>query len=386
MVPKVIGILGFDGVRTLDLTGPLEAFATARLDGDSNRSQPCYETIVIGLTRREFVSECGVVFKAKETMKTAPALDTIIIPGGAGVRNADTIKHALEWLTDRAEATRRVVSVSTGIYALARTGLLDGRSVTTHWRFARDVAQQFPKLHVNYTASFLKDGTFYTCGGGTAGIEVALALIDEDYGARVALSAAREFGMDLRPPGDDERLIDPSQYQSGPTERLAELPAWAAGHLRDKLSVDALAERAGLCPRQFNRLFKRIFHRTPADFVEHLRLTEARRRLLIPRSTIESVAASVGFKSADVFRRAFERRFGVTPRTFRSRFQYGIQNIIGEPGTNQTAIISYRSVRVNSHQNKFGPKSVKSARRLAAMPGINGREIRSLTGRGTTGI
>ena len=133
-------------------------------------------------------------------------------------------------------------------------------------------------------------------------------------------------------------------------------------------------------------LFKRIFHRTPADFVEHLRLTEARRRLLIPRNTIESVAASVGFKSADVFRRAFERRFGVTPRTFRSRFQYGIQNIIGEPGTNQTAIISYRSVRVNSHQNKFGPKSVKSDRRLAAMPGINGREIRSLTGRGTTGI
>ena len=361
MVPKVIGILGFDGVRTLDLTGPLEAFATARLDGDSNRSQPCYETIVIALTGREFVSECGVVFKAKKTIKTAPALDTIIIPGGAGLRDADTIRHALEWLTDRAEATRRVVSVSTGIYALARTGLLDGRSVTTHWRFARDIAQQFPKLHVNYTASFLKDGAFYTCGGGTAGIEVALALIDEDYGARVALSAAREFGMDLRPPGDDEPLIDPSQYQSGPTERLAELRAWAAGHLRDKLSVDALAERTGLCPRHFNRLFKRIFHRTPADFVEHLRLTEARRRLLIPRNTVESVAATVGFKSADVFRRAFERRFGVTPRTFRSRFQYGIQNIIGEPGTTQTAIISYRSVRVNSHQSKFGPKSVKSA-------------------------
>ena len=361
MAPKIIGALGFEGVRTLDLTGPLEAFSKARLGDNGDRSQPCYKVIVVGLTGKIFTSESGVVFKAQKTIKSAPALDTIIVPGGVGLRNAETIKSAVKWLVDRAEATRRVACVSTGIYAMAPTGLLDGRCVTTHWRFTRDVAQRFPKLRVQYTASFLKDGPFYTCGGGAAGIEMTLALIDEDYGSQVALSVAREFGMNLRPPGDDEPLLDPAVYQSGPIERLAELPAWILGHLRDKISVNVLAERASVCPRHFGRLFKRAFHRTPADFVEHLRLTEARRLLITPRNSIEGVAACVGFKSADVFRRAFERRFGVTPREFRDRFQLGVQDTGSEPTSPQTAVFSYRRVRMHADQGEFRAKAAKSA-------------------------
>jgi transcriptional regulator GlxA family with amidase domain len=212
---------------------------------------------------------------------------------------------------------RRIVSISTGIYPLAQSGLIDGRKVTTHWRFAQDVAKRFPKVRLDPAASFTKDGPFYTCGGGTAAIELTLALIEEDYGARVALSVARELGMRLRPIGNNESHLDPSQFECGPTDRLAELPAWIGAHLNDNLSVDVLAERACICPRHFSRLFKRFFHRTPADFVETLRLNEARRRLLLPRDSVENVAVAVGFKNPDSFRRAFQRRLGVNPATFR---------------------------------------------------------------------
>jgi transcriptional regulator GlxA family with amidase domain len=359
MVPKIIGVLGFDGVRALDLAGPLEAFATARRNAERNGGLR-YDLMVIGLANRTFLSESGVVLKAQKTTRSAPAFDTIIIPGGAWLRNTATIRRAADWVADRAGATRRIVCVSSGIYPVALTGLLDSRCVTTHWRIAQDVSQRFPKLHVNYTASFLRDGAFYTCGGGNAGIEMTLALIEEDYGAQLALSVARELVMDLRPPGDDETLANPSDYQSGPMERLAELPAWIAGHLREKLLVNALAERTGLCERHFARLFKQVFHRTPADFVEHARLSEARRRLLLPRNSIESVAASVGFASAFSFRRAFERRFGVTPRAFRGRFHFGVQDVGHEPGSMQTAVTSYRRVRVRADQSEFGPKSAKS--------------------------
>jgi transcriptional regulator GlxA family with amidase domain len=197
--------------------------------------------------------------------------------------------------------------------------VLKGRQVTTHWRFAQLLARKFPEVHVNYTASFLKDGIFYSCSGGAAAIEMTLSLIEEDYGVQVALSVARELVVELRPPGGDRHELESFDYQVSPAERLADLPAWIAAHLRGNLSVDALAKRTSLCPRHFGRLFKRIFKTTPAHFVEQLRLEEARRRLLVPRHNVDSVAASVGFKSADAFRRAFERCFRVSPSDFRGR-------------------------------------------------------------------
>jgi transcriptional regulator GlxA family with amidase domain len=150
---------------------------------------------------------------------------------------------------------------------------------------------------------------------------MTLALIEEDFGGRVARGVAREFVMRLRPPGDEEDHFDPANYQSDPAERVSDLPAWILAHLHDHLTVEALAERACLCPRHFSRLFKQVFNCTPADFVEELRLSEARRRLLCLRTTVESVAESVGFRSSDAFRRAFERRVGLTPTAFRRQVQ-----------------------------------------------------------------
>jgi transcriptional regulator GlxA family with amidase domain len=317
LIPKRVGLLGFDGVAALDLTGPLEAISKAQHALGQGAESACYKSIIIGLTGKTFVSESGLLFKADETAENAGPLDTIIVPGGKGLRDVETGRRAGAWLASRADAVRRIASVSTGIYALAQSGLVDGRLATTHWRFFRDVAQRFPKLRLSNSAAFLKQDKFYTSGGGTAGIEMTLALIEEDYGGQVALAVARELVMRLRPPGDGGRDFEPTHYQYDPTERVADLPAWIAAHLHETLTVEFLAARACLCPRHFGRVFKQLFHCTPADFVEELRLTEARRRLLGLRGSVESIAESVGFKSSDAFRRAFERRIGVTPSAFR---------------------------------------------------------------------
>jgi transcriptional regulator GlxA family with amidase domain len=315
--PKAVGIVGFDGVAALDLTGPLDALASASVVGASNERLICYRPVLLGLTTRRFVSESGLPFRAEATLASAGPLDTIIVPGGKGVRQAETMALVAAWLSERTAQTRRIASVSTGIYALARSGLLDGRHVTTHWRFANDIARRFPKLRVNYAAAFLKDGPFYTSGGGNSGLEMTLALIEEDFGTQAAREVAREFVIRLRPMGEADDHFELANYQCDPTERVSELPAWILSHLREDLTVEALAARACLCPRHFSRVFKDVFHCTPADFVEELRLAEARRRLLGLRSSVEDVAGCVGFHSADAFRRAFERRVGVTPSLFR---------------------------------------------------------------------
>jgi transcriptional regulator GlxA family with amidase domain len=306
--PKLIGFIGFDGVSSFDLLGACEAFAAARV----GEAHPCYEPVIIGAGAETFVSSAGTVIKARYTIQTAPPLDTIIIPGGAGLRHSEASSKITAWLIDRAKSTRRIAAIAAGIYPLASTGLLSGRAVTTHWRLANDVARAFPALAVSNGVSFVKSDRFYTCGGGVAGIEMSLALIEEDYGAKTALAVARELSIDLRPAGAAPQIPLP-QHQAGPAERLAELPTWIASRLHRDLTVEVLAERAGLSPRHFYRLFKDTFKSTPAAFIQQLRINEARQRLAGHRENVETVASSVGFKSPAVFRRAFGRQVGYPP-------------------------------------------------------------------------
>src|SRR6266478_4525090 len=286
----------------------------------ANDAVCCYEVVIIGLTNRPFTSESGVVFKPHKTITNAPALDTLIIPGGKGLRVPDTQRKAAEWIRRRAAKTRRIATVCTGTFGLAATGLLNGRRVTTHSRQAQELSKTFPQLKVDPNALFLKDGKFYTCAGITAGIDLSLALIEEDFGPRVALSVARELVVYLKRPGGQEQFSEPLQFQTLSLDRFADLAVWIKGHLRSDLSAEALADRANLSPRHFSRRFKAVFGTTPADFVDSLRLSEARARLTLPDQTIDRVAYSVGFKSADAFRRAFERRFGLQPSTYRKHF------------------------------------------------------------------
>ena len=324
MNPKRVGFLGYDGLQALDLVGPLEAFmAAVGEEGNGNGNVPPqdrYEVLVIGLTDQPFTAETGIVFHPHKTIKNAPVLDTLIIPGGKSLRSGETSATISQWLKKRANKIRRIASVCTGVYAVAPTGLLDGRRVTTHWRFARDLARRYPRLRVDANALYIKDDKFYTSAGITAGIDLSLALIEDDYGSQVALSVARELVVYLKRPGGQEQYSEPLQFQIQSTDHFADVITWARSHLRQNLSVEALAGRAHLCPRHFSRRFKEVFCTTPGVFVETLRLDEARRRLGENKNTIEAVGASVGFRSAKAFRRSFEKTFGVSPSTYRSRF------------------------------------------------------------------
>jgi transcriptional regulator GlxA family with amidase domain len=312
--------VGFDGVNALDLIGPSEAFATAQTQGASGSSRKAYEVQVLGLSRRRFVAESGVIFHPHTTLPAAPQLDTILIPGGKGLRRAATNQAVAEWVRTRASQTRRIVSVCTGIYGLAASGLLDGRRVTTHWRFAADVARCFPKLKVEPSAIFLRDENFYTSAGVTAGIDLALALIEEDLGPSVALAVARDLVVYLKRPGGQEQFSEPLQFQTQANDRLTELASWIASNPKRDLSVATLARRACLSPRHFVRRFKDAFGQPPGLFVQDHRLDEARRRLAAANLSVEAIAASVGFRSTDAFRRAFRRRFRITPGKYRRRF------------------------------------------------------------------
>jgi transcriptional regulator GlxA family with amidase domain len=315
---KRIGLVGFDGAVAIDLAGPADAFAVAN-EADSD-PKPSYEVMIIAPSSRPFRSYSGLEFKPQRTFNNAPFLDTLIVPGGSGIRKSYVNEAISAFIKARLGSTRRIASVCTGIYGLAATGLLAGRKVTTHWHYASNVARCFPNLQVNANAIFIKDGQFYTSGGATAGIDLALSLIEEDYGQRVSLMVARELVVYLKRSGGQEQYSEPLQFQAESVSRFSELTTWIHTHLNEDLSVEALAARACLCPRHFSRRFKTEVGTSPADFVERLRLDEARRRLSNGDNSVENVGLSVGFKSADAFRRAFERRLQINPRDYRRRF------------------------------------------------------------------
>jgi transcriptional regulator GlxA family with amidase domain len=318
---KRVGVLVFNGVNAVDVVGPMEVFASAgRADFTRGESKGLYRTQLIGLTDEPITAESGIRLLPDCRLADAPVLDTLIVPGGWGLRVPSTNTEVSIWLRGRAPKIRRVACVCTGVYGLAPTGLLDGKRVTTHWRFAEDFGKQFPRLTVDAKALFIKDGRFYTSGGITAGIDLALALVEEDLGPRAALDVARELVVFLKRPGGQEQYSAPLRFQVQSADRFADLVAWIAAHLARDLSVPQLAERARLSPRHFSRRFHETFGCTPAQFVDNLRLTEARERLTAPGRTVDSVAASVGFASADVFTRRFRRRFGVAPKNYRERF------------------------------------------------------------------
>ena len=316
-----IGILGYDGVTALDLVGPADAFSTANEVAQTLHSgAPPYRVTVLGLSRRSFVAESGLRFEAHTVLKDVQPPDTLIVPGGSGLRESETSAQLVAWLHAHGQDCRRIASVCTGIYGLAASGLLDGRTVATHWRFARDVAERFPKLRVDDNALYLRDGRYYTSAGITAGIDLSLALIEEDLGPRIALAVARDLVVYLKRPGGQAQYSEPLRMQVLSSDRFADLAAWIVGHLADDLSVETLAARASLSPRQFSRRFTAVFGSTPARYIEDLRMSEARRMLGQDGVSIQRVAAAVGFASADVFSRAFERRFGLSPGAYRERF------------------------------------------------------------------
>ncbi|HLZ84172.1 MAG TPA: GlxA family transcriptional regulator [Caulobacteraceae bacterium] len=321
--PLRVALLGYDGFQTLDLVGPLDAFAAAN---DVRRG--AYRTLVVSLDGEPLVSETGLTVTPDCALSGAWPLDTLILPGGAGLRRPGAAAPIAEALRRAAPRLRRIVSVCTGLYGLAASGLADGRRATTHWKFAADLAARFPALRLEPDAIFIKDGPIYSSAGVTAAIDLALALIEEDHGPALAMATARDLVVYLKRAGGQRQYSEPLRFQAKAGDRFADLAAWMTEHLAGDLGVESLADRVHLSPRQFNRRFVAHFGQSPARQVESLRLDAARLRLTGSPASIEAIATAVGFRSADAFGRAFDRRFGLAPSDYRRRFA----STIGPPG------------------------------------------------------
>jgi transcriptional regulator GlxA family with amidase domain len=320
MNPKRIGFLGFEGVSAWDLMLAADVFASAILDGGYGNRISCYHICTIGFAFQCFESESGIALVPDSTLETASELDTIVVPGGKSLRRSLVSERIADWILARVKETRRVAAIGAGIYSVAPTGLLDGREVTTHYRYASDVKRCFPKLRVDPRRHLVKDGAFYTSSGPHAAIDLALALVEEDYGRHVALAAAQEFVMPSTNGKGEHKLPSPFVFDSQPADRFAELIPWIMRNLNQDLSVNTLARRACMSPSHFNRAFKSVFGSTPAEFVETLCINEAKRRLSVPKRTLDTIAVSVGFVDAKALRRAVERRLGAKPRKYHSIF------------------------------------------------------------------
>lgn len=319
MSPKAIGLVGFEGTTATHLTSAADALASAALEDGFGGRVACYKVWTLGLTNAPFTTDVGIALQPQKSLASAPPLDTIIVAGGDGVRRPQVPEVLADWILQRSYDTGRIAAICSGIYALAPTGLLDGREVTTHWRCSRLVQARYPALRVGHKRPLVKDGPFYTAAGLMAGIALAFALIEEDYGKAVAQTVGRDLMTHFLPAAPPNESMDRVDYQSQSTDRLGHLVPWIMRHLDRPLTVETLARRAGMCPSHFTRAFKSVFGSTPGDFVENLRLNEAQRRLSSPHQTLRSVAASVGFTNGGAFRRAFARRFGSSPRLHPAR-------------------------------------------------------------------
>jgi transcriptional regulator GlxA family with amidase domain len=312
---KRIAFIGYDNVTTLDLFGPLEVFATA----NAMLGSSYYRLSTLSASGRVFHGESGIGVAADMAFRGAPAFDTILVPGGAGLRDPKIGDPVVAFLKARARGTRRIVSVCTGLEALAQAGFMNGRRAATHWRFVPAMRKKFPGIQIDADAIYVRDGKFYTSAGITAGIDLALALVTEDVGEKVALAVARELLVYLKRSGGQAQFSEPLQFQTRAQDGFADLAHWMLRNLDKDLGVETLAARSHLGARHFSRRFKAAFGVTPAAYVERLRLDEARKRLG-KRRDIKRVAASLGYASADAFARAFERRFGVRPGLYEKRF------------------------------------------------------------------
>ena len=320
-----IGILGYDGVAAINVVGPLEAFSSA-LRSDGERS-PCYDVILVGCYRDRFLTDTGITFHAQPSSGRPQEFDTIIVPGGRGIHCQNVVRRVAAWVSETAPRTRRIASVCTGVYGVAATGLLNGHRVTTHWQNAMDVATRFPKLQVEESAIVMKDEKFYSAAGATAGIDLALFLIEEDFGPEVAVSVARKLLVYVHRDGGQEQYSEPGRFDQRvdaemeqiTNNRLGTLIGWMNQHLADDLRLDILAKRALLSKHDFVHQFTHVFGVPPGLFVKNLRFNEARRRLMSGEQPT-TIARSVGFSDPAYFMQEFRRRFGMLPSDYQRRF------------------------------------------------------------------
>ncbi|KVF21708.1 AraC family transcriptional regulator [Burkholderia vietnamiensis] len=314
--PRSIVVLAFPRAQLLDVSGPLQVFASVNeLAQERGRPAP-YAPRVVAADGGPVETSAGLVLMA-DSLRSAGRPDTVIVAGGKGVHAASRDARTVRWVRRQAQHARRVASVCTGAFLLAEAGLLDGRRAVTHWARCDEFAARYPNVRVEPDPIFIRDGALWTSAGVTAGID--LALVEEDLGRAIALDAARELVVFLKRPGGQAQFSAMLSMQRT-DDRFGELHAWIAEHLAADLSVPALAERVSMSERSFVRHYRAGTGRTPARAVEQIRIEAAQRLLGETDWPIKRIATRCGFGSEETLRRSFVRVLGVSPQGYRERF------------------------------------------------------------------
>lgn len=310
-------LVAFDGVEAIDVAGPASVFSKAELLRPGS-----YRLHIASPSGGNVLTNGGLSLAGTCNLRQLPAaIDTLVVAGGdePGVRAAIVEQRIGAWLAEIAPGVRRIASVCSGAFALAAAGLLDGREATTHWRACDQLQALRPQVRVQRERIYVHDGPVWTSAGVTTGIELALALVEDDLGHAVAMEIARTLALPMLRGAGEPQLSPTLQAQAAASHRLRELVAWIGTHPQEALSVEALAARVQMSPRHFARAFVAETGCTPARFVEQTRVAAAAQLLRRTRWTQDRIASRSGFRSVDALQRAFARQHGVTPQAWRDR-------------------------------------------------------------------
>jgi transcriptional regulator GlxA family with amidase domain len=313
-----IVVLVYSGVMALDVCGPMDAFAMANFYA----KRDLYRLSIAAVTTDPVKTSVGFCIVPNYALADLEGpIDTLLVAGGHGYVAAFRDRALTDWLRDAAPRARRHGSICTGAFPLAASGLLDGKRATTHWSLASSFAREFPSTRLEVDSIFVRDGQTYTSAGVSAGIDLALAMIEEDHGRTLALRVARSLVVFLKRPGGQSQFSTYLQAQFSSVPAIRKAQEWALVHLAEDLSVKTLAARVGMSERNFRRLFVDELRETPRQYVERIRLDEAKRQIEDTDLPAQVVAKRCGFGTVYSLRRAFVRHLGVTPQWYRARFQ-----------------------------------------------------------------
>ncbi len=318
---RVVEILAYPSVQLLDVTGPLQVFVCANDQIAQAGGTPPYLLRVVAKDRQGVTTSAGLKIGTSPLPRTGTPLDTLLVAGGPGVDAAAADAVLINWLQQRMKKARRVASVCTGAFLLGASGALDGRRVVTHWSYCVELARRFPAARVESDPIFVRDGSVWTSAGVTAGIDLALALIEEDLGRAVALAVARYLVVFLKRPGGQAQFSEALSMQSAEDE-FGALHEWINKHLADDLSLAVLADQAGMSERSFSRRYAEAAGVTPARAIERLRVEAARRLLSESRLPVKRISQRCGFGSEETMRRSFLRVLLASPNDYRARFSF----------------------------------------------------------------
>ncbi|MFI7407832.1 GlxA family transcriptional regulator [Streptomyces sp. NPDC049627] len=314
MAQRTVLFVLFDDVQSLDVTGPLEVFA-----GAEQHTPGTYRIRTASLDGRPVRTSGGLTVVPHQALPDAPDPHTLVVPGGQGTRQPHPA--LTDWLREHGPRAERLVSVCTGAILLAAAGLLDGRRATTHWAYCDKLARDHPAVEVDPDPIYVRDGQVATSAGVTSGIDLALALVEEDLGRDVALAIARHLVVFLRRPGNQAQFSAQLAAQTAQREPLREVQRWITEHPDADLTVEALAARASLSPRHFARAFQTETGMTPGRYVDRVRLEHARRLLEDTGDGVEEISRASGYGTPEAMRRAFVRTLGAAPAEYRRRFR-----------------------------------------------------------------